>query len=593
MHRIQRATATRLQRFAILLALAALASAQALLAGPRDGGSRLPAQPTAVSWLDTPWTYRMSLTVDPDSLGAGTLFNFPVALHLGPAQAHVFDHSRADGGDLRVTGPDGMTPLPVEVVGFDPGTSSAEIWFEADSLSKTRNTFYLYYGNDQAGPPVQDGSVWNSDYVAVYHFAEDPGAGTLRDYTSNHADASSAWASAAWTSSDTTRGVLGQAWNFNGTTHWVDGDAIGTQDSSYVISAWLRLPTHTTDFTFQANPGYWHISAQINETHRRPHFNAANPWRDLRWDPNPLPEDDGYFHYFTWVFDGVQDTILFYYDGIQQPATPWGIDPGQHFYTGNPINPTKSGPDGVGVAGPMSWNSMDLMDGPVDEFRVSERTHSSDWIRTEYRNLRAPDTFFAFGAPEMNGVVPVQILYFTAGRTDDGAVLRWEAADPAAAAGFQVFRGDSPGTRTRLDAEPVAGPGVLTFLDPEPPATETFYWLAALSRNGGSTWFGPAQLPALTAGSPALRLGQNRPNPFRAETRIAFSTPEETRVRLRVFDLEGREVATLLDRVLSAGDHEATWDGRDAQGRSAPPGIYFYRLENGTETLNRRLLRLP
>jgi hypothetical protein len=68
------------------------------------------------------------------------------------------------------------------------------------------------------------------------------------------------------------------------------------------------------------------------------------------------------------------------------------------------------------------------------------------------------------------------------------------------------------------------------------------------------------------------------PNPSHGMTRIPFALPAEANVRLDVLDLQGRRVARLVDGVMSAGRHEATWNGTD-RGVQARPGLYFVRLE--------------
>ncbi len=74
-------------------------------------------------------------------------------------------------------------------------------------------------------------------------------------------------------------------------------------------------------------------------------------------------------------------------------------------------------------------------------------------------------------------------------------------------------------------------------------------------------------------------LEQNFPNPFNPETAIRFGLPQQSVVTIKIFDLAGHEVATLLDRVaLTAGRHQRVWDGRDALGRAVVSGIYFCRL---------------
>ena len=74
---------------------------------------------------------------------------------------------------------------------------------------------------------------------------------------------------------------------------------------------------------------------------------------------------------------------------------------------------------------------------------------------------------------------------------------------------------------------------------------------------------------------------QNRPNPFAEQTTIRFALPAPSRVKLEVYDLLGRRVRTLANRSYEAGEHEITWDRRNARGALAAPGLYFYRMEAG------------
>jgi hypothetical protein len=76
----------------------------------------------------------------------------------------------------------------------------------------------------------------------------------------------------------------------------------------------------------------------------------------------------------------------------------------------------------------------------------------------------------------------------------------------------------------------------------------------------------------------AFELLQNCPNPFNPVTRISYRLPERTRVVLKVYDVEGKEIRTLVDGFKPQGAHDAWWDGRDAVGRRVSSGLYFYRL---------------
>ncbi len=73
-------------------------------------------------------------------------------------------------------------------------------------------------------------------------------------------------------------------------------------------------------------------------------------------------------------------------------------------------------------------------------------------------------------------------------------------------------------------------------------------------------------------------LEQNYPNPFNSTTEIRFRSPEAGVVQVRVFDVQGREVARLVDGVLPAGAHSVRWEARANDGRPLPSGVYFYQL---------------
>jgi len=81
-------------------------------------------------------------------------------------------------------------------------------------------------------------------------------------------------------------------------------------------------------------------------------------------------------------------------------------------------------------------------------------------------------------------------------------------------------------------------------------------------------------------GEPGSRiwLEPGRPNPFASGTTIRYSLPAKARVSLHIFDLRGRVVRTILERVQEPGGHEAVWDGMTETGGRAASGVYFFRL---------------
>jgi hypothetical protein len=101
-----------------------------------------------------------------------------------------------------------------------------------------------------------------------------------------------------------------------------------------------------------------------------------------------------------------------------------------------------------------------------------------------------------------------------------------------------------------------------------------------------------AQLPnimvnveQLDATPGSFSLEQNYPNPFNPATQINFTLPAAGQTTLRVFNVLGQQVATLVDAQLTAGTHSVTFDAR-----SLPSGVYMYRLESGNMSMSQKMM---
>jgi len=90
-------------------------------------------------------------------------------------------------------------------------------------------------------------------------------------------------------------------------------------------------------------------------------------------------------------------------------------------------------------------------------------------------------------------------------------------------------------------------------------------------------------------GEAALALG-NHPNPFNPQTTIHFDLSEPGAVSLRVFNVAGQLIRTLIDGELPSGRNEARWDGTDIRGAGVASGVYFYQLSTRAGTMTRKML---
>ncbi len=128
------------------------------------------------------------------------------------------------------------------------------------------------------------------------------------------------------------------------------------------------------------------------------------------------------------------------------------------------------------------------------------------------------------------------------------------------------------------------------------PPNTTVRLLVSISTDGFPAWVDTASIVVQAMATEVERtksvstpfsLSQNYPNPFNPSTKITFSMPVSSFVSLRVLDLLGRDVATLLSEVLPAGIHSRRWN---ADG--IPSGVYYYQLRVGSFCVTKKLVLL-
>jgi flagellar hook assembly protein FlgD len=83
------------------------------------------------------------------------------------------------------------------------------------------------------------------------------------------------------------------------------------------------------------------------------------------------------------------------------------------------------------------------------------------------------------------------------------------------------------------------------------------------------------------------------PNPFDRLTRVKLAVPRESQGVVGVYDVQGKRVALLAQGHFKPGERTIEWDGRDASGGLAAPGLYFVSAEIGGESTRLRVARVP
>jgi hypothetical protein len=179
----------------------------------------------------------------------------------------------------------------------------------------------------------------------------------------------------------------------------------------------------------------------------------------------------------------------------------------------------------------------------------------------------------------------VELASFTAANAAGGILLQWRTESERGSHFWRI-------ERATCDAGPYASIGTVagmgnsaaprdySFTDAAPPQLpECCYRLAQVDQSGAVTYYGPVRV---TLGHHnAFSMGAARPNPMRGQTSVSFTLEHPARTTLKVFNLLGQEVTTLIDAELPAGAHAAAWDGRDHNGTTVAGGIYYLKMSSG------------
>lgn len=194
-------------------------------------------------------------------------------------------------------------------------------------------------------------------------------------------------------------------------------------------------------------------------------------------------------------------------------------------------------------------------------------------------------------------VVPVELASFVAGQVGSKVELSWATASETNNYGFEIER-QAKGQTEWQKLTFIKGAGTsadekkYSYRDEVIESGTYLYRLKQIDSDGS---FAYSESMEVRVDQPrAFRLGQNFPNPFNPSTRIDFTLPKDSAipVSLIIYNLMGQEIRTLLNASLQAGDHQMGWDGRDDQGRQVGSGVYFYRLQAGTELAFRKMIKM-
>jgi hypothetical protein len=89
---------------------------------------------------------------------------------------------------------------------------------------------------------------------------------------------------------------------------------------------------------------------------------------------------------------------------------------------------------------------------------------------------------------------------------------------------------------------------------------------------------------------PIVLSSSNYPNPFNPETSINYNVPKDGQTSLTIYNTKGQIVRSLVNAHVKAGSYKAVWNGTDNNGNAVSSGVYFYRLNNGSQSITKKML---
>ncbi len=210
------------------------------------------------------------------------------------------------------------------------------------------------------------------------------------------------------------------------------------------------------------------------------------------------------------------------------------------------------------------------------------------WLDLAVGTARNPVVLF-IADPSL---VPVELMSFSADYLDKEILLQWQTASEKNNYGFQVERKANDGSWTNLGFVPGKGTTseIQSYFYKDKPSEngKYIYRLKQLDYDGTFTYSQAAEAEVLISFD--LQLDQNYPNPFNPETKIRFEVPDGSKgshITLKLHDILGREIATLVNEEKNPGAYEITFRPDNYRLSS---GVYFYTLASGDVLLTRKLI---
>ena len=187
------------------------------------------------------------------------------------------------------------------------------------------------------------------------------------------------------------------------------------------------------------------------------------------------------------------------------------------------------------------------------------------------------------------GIVPVELSSFNAIAQEDNVMLSWITSTETNNMGFDIERREIKSNSSWQKLGFVNGNGTTTekssysYIDKNPFDGKSYYRLKQIDFDGSSKIYNAVEVDFETVKE--YSLSQNYPNPFNPSTEIIYTLAKSGNITLKVYNLLGSEVATLVNGFMESGKHSAKFKAKDYTS-----GVYFYTIKADNFTSTRKMM---
>lgn len=199
------------------------------------------------------------------------------------------------------------------------------------------------------------------------------------------------------------------------------------------------------------------------------------------------------------------------------------------------------------------------------------------------------DTIPEMGADDFPGVIPVELVSFTASLDKNNVVLKWQTATELNSSYFSIERKVAGSEWASIGRVTAAGsstnPVDYRFVDEKVVGPKSFYRLKQVDFDGSYTY--SKEVEVNTEMPTTFALSQNYPNPFNPTTKINYSVPFDSKVTISVYSITGELVKELVNNNVAAGSYSV-----DFNGINLASGMYIYKMVAGSFVQTHKMMLL-